>query len=190
MDSYLPEGSILNRKEPLTGPPIELVLVTPEIPANTGNIVRLCAAAAIPLHLIEPFGFSLNDRLVKRAGLDYWEHCTLTTHLTFEDLEKQKPQARFFFLSARAARSFFDLELHWGDFFVLGPEARGLSDTFLSQNQRRQNLIGIPMPGNVRSLNLSTAAGIVVYEALRKLKALNHTTTSHGIELMNAHLNG
>jgi Predicted rRNA methylase (SpoU class) len=148
-----------------------LVLVTPEIPANTGNIVRLCAAAAIPLHLVEPLGFSLNDRLVKRAGLDYWHHCQLTTHLTFESLEDQHPQARFFFLSARAERSFFDVSLRWGDFLVLGPEAQGLSSRFLSQRNRRKNLVGIPMPGNVRSLNLSTAAGIVVYEALRQLGA-------------------
>jgi tRNA (cytidine/uridine-2'-O-)-methyltransferase len=162
-------------QQPSNNAPVALVLVTPEIPANTGNIVRLCAAAAIPLHLVEPLGFSLSDRLAKRAGLDYWRHCQLTTHLTFESLEDQHPQARFLFLSARAERSIYELALRWGDFLVLGPEAQGLSSRFLSQRNRKKNLVGIPMPGNVRSLNLSTAAGIVVYEALRQLGALEKT---------------
>lgn len=152
--------------------PLHLVLVTPEIPANTGNIVRLCAATGVPLHLVEPLGFSLDDRVLKRAGLDYWEHCTLHRHLTFEEIENEFPGARFLFLSARATRSFYRQEIHPGDFIVLGPESTGLSDRFLDKGSRRQNAFKIPMSGEVRCLNLSTAAGIVVYEGLRQLGKL------------------
>ena len=153
-------------------PSIQLVLVTPEIPANTGNIVRLCAATSVPLHLVEPLGFSWDDRVLKRAGLDYWEHCAIQRHLTFEDIEREFPGTRFLFLSARAERSFYELEIRPEDFIVLGPESTGLSERFLDQGNRRQNTFRIPMTGKVRSLNLSTAAGIVVYEALRQVGRL------------------
>ena len=153
-------------------PSIQLVLVTPEIPANTGNIARLCAATSVPLHLVEPLGFSMDDRLLKRAGLDYWEHCNIHNHLTFEDIEREFETARFLFLSARATRSFYELEVRPGDVIVLGPESTGLSGRFLDQGNRRQNAFQIPMTGKVRSLNLATAAGIVVYEALRQLGRL------------------
>ena len=153
-------------------PSIQLVLITPEIPANTGNIVRLCAATSVPLHLVEPLGFSMDDRLLKRAGLDYWEHCSIHNHLTFEDIEREFETARFLFLSARATRSFYQLEIRPGDVIVLGPESTGLSGRFLDQGNRRQNTFQIPMTGKVRSLNLATAAGIVVYEALRQLGRL------------------
>jgi tRNA (cytidine/uridine-2'-O-)-methyltransferase len=156
----------------MLSPPVRLVLVTPEIPANTGNIVRLCAAAAVPLHLVEPLGFSMDDRLLKRAGLDYWEHCALRRHLTFEELEREFADARFLFLSARAQRSFYDIEIKPGDFIVLGPESTGLSASFLDRGTRRESSFTIPMPGRARSLNLSTVAGIVVYEALRQLGSL------------------
>jgi len=151
---------------------LHLVLVTPEIPANTGNIVRLCAATRVPLHLVEPLGFSMDDRVLKRAGLDYWEHCSLHRHLTFEEIENKFPGARFLFLSARATRSFYRQEIRPGDFIVLGPESTGLSDRFLDKGTRRQHTFTIPMSGEVRSLNLSTAAGIVVYEGLRQLGLL------------------
>lgn len=152
---------------------IQLVLVTPEIPANTGNIVRLCAATAVPLHLVEPLGFCMDDRLLRRAGLDYWKHCDIRRHLTFEDLEGEFAEARFHFLSARADRSFYDLGIAPGDFIVLGPESTGLSSSFLDRGARRRNSFRIPMPGKARSLNLATAAGIVVYEALRQLGRLD-----------------
>ena len=152
--------------------PLQLVLVTPEIPANTGNIVRLCAATRVPLHLVEPLGFSMDDRVLKRAGLDYWEHCNIRQHLTFEEIEGKFSDARFLFLSARAERSFYRQEIRPGDFIVLGPESTGLSERFLEKGTRRRNTFKIPMSGKVRSLNLSTAAGIVVYEALRQLGQL------------------
>jgi tRNA (cytidine/uridine-2'-O-)-methyltransferase len=151
---------------------LHLVLVTPEIPANTGNIVRLCAATGVPLHLVEPLGFVWDDRVLKRAGLDYWDRCDIRRHLTFEAVEQLAPSARFHFLSARAPRSFFDVRIQSGDFLVLGPESTGLSQNFLDRGRRRESTFRIPMPGKTRSLNLSTAAGVVVYESLRQLGLL------------------
>lgn len=152
--------------------PLHLVLVTPEIPANTGNIVRLCACTGVQLHLIEPLGFFLDDRSLKRAGLDYWQDCTYTTHLTFEAFEQAHPEADLHFLSARAERSFFMQALKPGAALVLGPESSGLSKRFLAKNDRATRTWRLPMPGSGRSLNLSTTAGIVVYESLRQLNRL------------------
>jgi tRNA (cytidine/uridine-2'-O-)-methyltransferase len=151
---------------------LHLVLVTPEIPANTGNIMRLCAATGVRLHLIEPLGFTLDHKELRRAGMDYRAHCCLSSHLTFEALEQEHPAAGFHFLSARAERSFFSLAIATGDFLVLGPESRGLSPRFLSRGERRLHTARLPMPGRGRSLNLSTAAGVVVYESLRQLGCL------------------
>ncbi len=152
--------------------PVSLVLITPEIPANTGNIVRLCACTGIDLHLVEPLGFALDNRITRRAGLDYWGDCRLTTHLTFEQLEQEHPPGAFHFLSARAGPSFFDRTIRTNDLLVLGPESSGLSDRFLDHGQRRARASRLPMPGRGRSLNLSNAAGIAVYEALRQLGRL------------------
>ena len=151
---------------------VRLVLVNPEIPANTGNIVRLCAVAGVPLHVVEPCGFVWNDKLLRRAGLDYWPRCRLERHLEFEEIERRFAQSNFWFLSARARRNFYDVRLSAGDVLVLGPESAGLSDRFLRKNDRGKNSCRLPMPGGGRSLNLATAAGIVVYEALRQLGLL------------------
>jgi tRNA (cytidine/uridine-2'-O-)-methyltransferase len=151
---------------------VRLVLVTPEIPANAGNVMRLAAATGIPLHLIEPLGFSMNDKALKRAVMDYREACRVERHLTFEELEQELPASRFLFLSARADKSFFDLKIAAGDVLVLGPESKGLSEEFLAVGRRREHTFRVPMPGAGRSLNLATTAGIVVYEALRQLNAL------------------
>ena len=156
---------------------LHLVLVTPEIPANTGNIVRLCAATGVHLHLIEPLGFQMDDRVLKRAGLDYWKDCRLTKHLTFEEVEAGWPTARTFFLSARAQASFFDQRVQPGDVLVLGAESTGLSRRFLEKNRRQQQTFCLPMPGQGRSLNLSNTASVVVYESLRQMGLLNAPTT-------------
>jgi tRNA (cytidine/uridine-2'-O-)-methyltransferase len=152
----------------MSAPPVHLVLVTPEIPANTGNIVRLCAATGAWLHLVEPLGFRMDDRVLKRAGLDYWDACHLERHLDFEAFEHAHPEATSYFLSARAEASLFECCLPPGAALVLGPESSGLSARFLRVGARRLRCLRIPMPGRGRSLNLSTAAGIVVYEALRQ----------------------
>ena len=148
---------------------LHLVLVTPEIPANTGNVVRLCAATGVHLHLIEPLGFRLDDRICKRAGLDYWQDCRRDIHLTFETFSQAFPETRSFFLTKRAERSFFAEAFQPGDALVLGPESSGLSPRFLEQHDRHQRSLRLPMPGKGRSLNLSNSAAIVVYEALRQL---------------------
>ena len=147
---------------------VRLVLVTPEIPANTGNIIRLCAAAGVPLHVVEPCGFFWDHRSLRRAGLDYIDDCQLERHGSFEQIEERFAGAQFLFLSARAERSFFSARIEKGALLVLGPETSGLSAAFLEKNDRRARAFKIPMPGRGRCLNLATAAGIVVYEALRQ----------------------
>lgn len=173
--SNLLSATDTGQKQHLDGP-IHLGLVTPEIPANTGNIMRLAASTGIPLHLVEPLGFTLDHRELSRAAMDYRKNCVLRRHLTFEDLEKEYPCARFLFLSARARCSFFDFRVQVGDFLVLGPESTGLTDRFLAKRERAKNTYCLPMPGSGRSLNLATAAGIAVYEALRQLNSLSHAT--------------
>ncbi len=151
---------------------IKLVLVNPEIPANTGNIVRLCAVTGVELHVIEPCGFSWDERSLKRAGLDYWSHCHLERHLTFAHLEERWPRANYYFLSAHARRSLFSASIQAGDVLVLGCESAGLSRRFLDKNDRGRHTWTLPMPGRGRSLNLASAAAVAVYEALRQLGRL------------------
>ena len=147
--------------------PFNIVLVEPEIPPNTGNIARLCAATGSVLHLIEPLGFSLDDRYLKRAGLDYWEHVSLKLWPSLESLWKSFPTARFFYLSTKARKSYLAADFRPGDFIVFGKETKGLSSELLANYP--ESSITIPMSEKaVRSLNLSTSVGIVLYEALRK----------------------
>ena len=147
--------------------PFNIVLVEPEIPPNTGNIARLCAATGSVLHLIEPLGFSLDDRYLKRAGLDYWEHVNLKLWPSLESLWQSFPTGRFFYLTTKARQSYLAADFRPGDFIVFGKETKGLSNELLANYP--ESSITIPMPaGAVRSLNLSTSVGIVLYEALRQ----------------------
>jgi tRNA (cytidine/uridine-2'-O-)-methyltransferase len=114
----------------------------------------------------------MDNRILKRAGLDYWKHCHLKRHLTFEAIEDLFPTARFLFLSARAQASFFEHKIEPNDILVLGPETTGLTKQFLAK-RNKPKILQIPMPGKTRSLNLSTSAGIVVYESLRQLEQLS-----------------
>ncbi len=149
-------------------PPLGVVLVEPEIPPNTGNIARLCAATQTPLHLIEPFGFTLGDRAVRRAGLDYWDKVPLHIHPHWSHfLETIKPQ-RFFLFSTFATRSLYEQTFAPGDYLVFGKETKGLPEPLLAEWPDR--VLGIPMqPDSVRSLNLSTSVGVALYEALRQV---------------------
>lgn len=148
-------------------PPFNIVLVEPEIPPNTGNIARLCAATGTVLHLVEPLGFSIDDRQLKRAGLDYWGSVRLQLWQRLEQLRQAFPGGRFFYLSTRGERSYLAADFRPGDFIVFGKETKGLPAELLEANP--ETTITIPMPaGAVRSLNLSTSAGIVLYEALRR----------------------
>ncbi|MDD2853202.1 MAG: tRNA (cytidine(34)-2'-O)-methyltransferase [Desulfuromonadaceae bacterium] len=151
--------------------PFNIVLIEPEIPPNTGNIARLCAATGAVLHLVGTLGFSLDDRYLKRAGLDYWAFVALQRWPDLEALHAARADGRFFYLSTKVARSYIDADFQPGDYIVFGKETKGLPEELLKANQ--ETSFTIPMPsGKVRSLNLSTSAGIVLYEALRKCGGL------------------
>ena len=150
---------------------IRVALVEPEIPPNTGNIARLCAATNVPLHIIGATGFRLDDKAVRRAGLDYWPHVVLSRHPTLSDLNESLPAARFLYLTTKAPRSYTDWTFQTDDCLVFGRETRGLPEAVLKSNWER--CLTIPMPNaKVRSLNLATAVGIVLYEALRQTGGL------------------
>lgn len=148
---------------------MHIVLFEPEIPPNTGNIARLCAATGVELHLVGRLGFLLDDRHLRRAGLDYWPHVQLSLHQSLEDLYHLAGcDARFFYFSKRGSIPYTKPNYCWGDFLVFGGETHGLPDKLLQDHT--DQVLTIPMFGPVRSLNLSTAAGIVLYEALRQVK--------------------
>jgi tRNA (cytidine/uridine-2'-O-)-methyltransferase len=146
---------------------LHIALWEPEIPPNTGNIARLCAATGTRLHLIGRLGFRLDDRTLKRAGCDYWPSVDIHFHDTLEDFEKHFP-GRIFCLTAHTETSYTRASFVDGDCLLFGSESRGLPPTFLERHAAHAFVI--PMPtGAVRSLNLATAAGIVLYEALRQV---------------------
>ncbi|MDD6049762.1 MAG: tRNA (uridine(34)/cytosine(34)/5-carboxymethylaminomethyluridine(34)-2'-O)-methyltransferase TrmL [Clostridiales bacterium] len=145
---------------------LQIVLVNPEIPQNTGNIARTCAATGATLHLIEPLGFSLEDKYLKRAGLDYWH---LMTYHVWPDMERflaAHPGARMHFASTKAPRGYHEAEYQDGDFLVFGCETRGLPERLLERVYDR--CVRIPMRAEARSLNLSNSVAVVLYEALRQ----------------------
>jgi tRNA (cytidine/uridine-2'-O-)-methyltransferase len=143
-----------------------IVLVEPEIPQNTGNIARTCAVTGAALHLVRPLGFSVDDRQLKRAGLDYWNQLDIRYYDSFEEIERTYPGARFFLLSTHASKNYADAEYRDGDFLVFGKETAGLGEELLSR--RSGDAVRIPMRNGLRSLNLSNAVALVVYEALRQ----------------------
>ena len=146
-----------------------VALVEPEIPPNTGNIARLCAATKTPLHVVGVTGFKMDDRTLKRAGLDYWDEVDLYRHIDLDELYKNLRGSRFLYFTTKSERSYTDWQFSNGDCLVFGPETRGLSDAVLRANSER--CLTIPMPNrNVRSLNLATSVGIVLYEALRQVR--------------------
>ncbi len=150
---------------------ISVALVEPEIPPNTGNVARLCAATRTPLHVVGPTGFRLDDRAVRRAGLDYWPEVNLTRHRDLDGLYAALPGARFLYLTTKARASYAEWAFADQDCLVFGPETRGLPEELLRANAGR--CLTIPMPNpKVRSLNLATSVAIVLYEALRQTGAL------------------
>lgn len=150
------------------GPSLRVVLYQPEIPQNTGNVARTCAATHTPLHLVEPLGFRITDRHLKRAGLDYWPHVTLTVHPDIESLYRSLPDARWVLFSTHARRSVYDFEFEPGDCLVFGCETGGLPKELL--DQAPMNVLQIPIDrSQVRSLNLATSVGVALFEAMRQL---------------------
>ena len=144
---------------------MNIVLVCPEIPQNTGNIARTCAATGSMLHLIKPLGFSLEDKYLKRAGLDYWKMMTYRVYEDFEELMAAYPHAPYHFLSTKAPRGYTEVAYGPDDFLVFGCETRGLPESLLTRVYDR--CVRIPMVPGARSLNLSNSVAIVLYEALR-----------------------
>lgn len=143
-----------------------IVLVEPEIPQNTGNISRTCAVTGCRLHLVRPLGFSVDDRQLKRAGLDYWKDLEIFYYDSFEEVEASHPGSRFFLYSTHAQRSYSEVSYREGDFLVFGKETAGLGERILSTHP--ESILRIPMRPNERSLNLSNSVAIVVYEAFRQ----------------------
>lgn len=147
---------------------MHIVLVRPEIPPNTGSIARLCAATDTPLHLVAPLGFKIDDKHLKRAGLDYWEYVDVRHHDSWEDFFRRHGEESLLYFSKRASNSYTRARYQENDFLIFGPETVGLPQALLEANAERA--YRIPMMGRgVRSLNLSNAVSIVLYEALRQL---------------------
>ncbi len=144
-----------------------IVLLTPQIPNNTGNIGRLCVATNAILHLIEPLGFELSDKYLKRAGLDYWKHLEYYTYPSLEDFYKKHPDSIITYFSARAENSFWDHQFKQNQFLFFGREADGLPQEF-RENLPKEKLVKIPFEGKVRSFNLANAVSIALFEALRQ----------------------
>lgn len=157
--------------------PFHIVLIEPEIPPNTGNIARLSAAVGAVLHLVGRLGFSLDDRHLKRAGLDYWDKVDLHRWNSLEEVQAANPDGRFWYLTTKHSRSCYGEGLFKpGDFLVFGRETAGLPEEVLAAHP--DACLTIPMPGKVRSLNLSNAVAVVLYEALRQTGALEAATAA------------
>lgn len=148
--------------------PLHIALVEPEIPPNTGNVARLCAATGCQLHLVEPLGFRIDDRELKRAGLDYWEHLGVAIHPSFDAFMNATAHLRRWYFSTRATQRYTEARFSLGDVLVFGKETKGLPQAVIEANA--PHALRIPQrPGTVRSINLSTAVGIATYTALAQL---------------------
>ncbi len=148
---------------------LHIALIEPEIPPNTGNIARLCGATYTTLHLVGKLGFRTDDKYVRRAGLNYWEHIEIRQHLSLEALQEHLPHNRFLYFSTKAERLYTDWQYQPEDCLVFGRETHGLPEALLRANW--EHCLHIPMPNpNIRSLNLATSTGIILYEALRQLQ--------------------
>lgn len=143
-----------------------IVLVEPEIPQNTGNIARLCACTGADLYLVGKLGFSLSDKYTKRSGLDYWDYLNIFRYETLEQLQSEKPESVFYYMSTKSKKKYTDAGFEEGDFLVFGPETRGLDKELIAANF--ETALCIPMLENQRSLNLSNSVAIVLYEAIRQ----------------------
>lgn len=145
---------------------LNIVLHEPEIPANTGNIGRTCVAAGARLHLIEPLGFRLDEKSLKRAGMDYWKDLDVTTYIDYQDFLEKNPGAKLYMATTKAPRIYTDVRYEPDCYIMFGPESRGIPEDILVKNQ--ETCVRIPMWGDIRSLNLSNSVSIILYEALRQ----------------------
>jgi len=147
---------------------LQVVLHQPQIPQNTGSVARTCAATHTPLHLVEPLGFYLTDKYLKRAGLDYWPHVDLHVHPDYPSLQRKFPRCRWLYFSARARRPYYDFPYRPGDCLVFGSETTGLPGEWLESEEKRSLFIPIDR-SRVRSINMASAVNVVLFEAMRQL---------------------
>ena len=145
---------------------MNIVLLEPEMPANTGNIGRTCVATNSRLHLIEPLGFKLNEKMLKRAGLDYWDKLDVTVYSDYQDFLDKNPGAKIYMATTKAHKVYTEPEYEPDCYIMFGKESAGIPEEILLENQ--ENCVRIPMWGDIRSLNLSNSVSIVLYEALRQ----------------------
>ena len=145
---------------------LNIVLLEPEIPANTGNIGRTCVAAGARLHLIEPLGFSLSEKALKRAGMDYWKSLDVTTYIDYQDFLDRNPGAKIYMATTKAQKVYTEAAYEPDCYIMFGKESAGLPEEILVEN--KENCVRIPMIGDIRSLNLGNSAAIILYEALRQ----------------------
>lgn len=145
---------------------LNIVLFEPEIPANTGNIGRTCVATGSRLHLIEPLGFRLDEKSLKRAGMDYWKDLDVTTYINFEEFLEKNPGAKIYMATTKAPRLYTDVSYEPDCYIMFGKESAGIPEEILVENQ--ETAIRIPMIGEIRSLNLSNSVAVALYEALRQ----------------------
>lgn len=145
---------------------LNIVLLEPEIPANTGNIGRTCVATGTRLHLIEPLGFSLSEKALKRAGMDYWQHLDVTVYEDYEDFMEKNPGAKIYYATTKAPNVYSEAKFEPDCYIMFGKESAGIPEKILVNNQ--ETCIRIPMNPEIRSLNLSNSVAIVLYEALRQ----------------------
>ena len=158
-------SSILNFK---------IVLYQPEIPANTGNIGRLCVGCNSQLHLIKPMRFFINDKYIKRAGLDYWQKLDLKLHDSYECFLKNKDESNIYYFSTKAEKSYTDIDYQFGDYLVFGPESRGLPEDIIFSSDNKGKVVRIPMSDKIRSINLSNSVAAALYEAWRQQNFINN----------------
>lgn len=145
---------------------LNIVLLEPEIPANTGNIGRTCVATNTRLHLIEPLGFKLNEKALKRAGMDYWADLDVTTYIDFKDFQKKNPGARLYMATTKAPKVYTEVHYEPDCYIMFGKESAGIPEEILVEHQ--EDCVRIPMDGDIRSLNLGNSVAVILYEALRQ----------------------
>ena len=145
---------------------LNIVLYEPEIPANTGNIGRTCVATGTRLHLIEPLGFKLNEKALKRAGMDYWNDLDVTTYIDYQDFLEKNPGVKIYMATTKAHKVYTDVEYEPDCYIMFGKESAGIPEEILGEHE--EDCMRIPMNGDIRSLNLGNSVAIVLYEALRQ----------------------
>lgn len=164
---------------------MNIVLLEPEIPQNTGNIGRTCVATGTKLHLIEPLGFSLDEKAVKKAGLDYWPYLEKETYISYREFKEKNPDVKIYMATTKAKKNYTEVQYEPDSYIMFGKESAGIPEELLVGNE--ENCVRIPMVGDTRSLNLSNSVAIILYEALRQnnFEGMNLEGELHRLEWKN-----